>query len=80
MFVFRALIQQLYLQVCNIGKNLRDDMNSKQQEHYILPFNQDFVKIVEKHLETFTKKQTVIIEKWSKLDKNQIFSSIVTLG
>ena len=61
----RILIQQLYLQVCSIGKNLREVMGKQNSN---LLYEKDFMRTVETHLETFTKRQTVIIEKWSKLE------------
>ena len=62
-YILRVLIQQLYLQVCNIGKNLKDEMNNQQ-----IQGSNSFIKTVETHLETFTKRQTIIIEKWSKAE------------
>ena len=61
----RILIQQLYLQVCSIGKNLREAMTSA---HSDLLFEKNLMDTVETHLETFTRRQTVIIEKWSKVE------------
>ena len=61
----RILIQQLYLQVCSIQKNLREVMG-KQNSNIL--YEKDFMRTVETHLETFTKRQTVIIEKWSKIE------------
>ena len=65
--IFRILIQQLYLQVCNIGKNLKEEMNQNQNES-VRTFNQDFMRTVETQLEIFTKKQTTIIERWNKAE------------
>ena len=61
----RILIQQLYLQVCNIGKNLREAMTSPHSNKL---YEKDFMRTVETHLETFTRRQTTIIEKWSKVE------------
>ena len=61
----RILIQQLYLQVCNIGKNLREDMSN---HHSDMLYENEFTCTIETHLETFTRRQTVIIEKWSKIE------------
>ena len=61
----RILIQQLYLQVCSIGKNLKEAMTS---HHSNKLYEKDFMQIVETHLETFTRRQTIIIEKWSKVE------------
>ena len=61
----RILIQQLYLQVCSIGKNLREAMTSA---HSDLLFENNLMDTIETHLETFTRRQTVIIEKWSKVE------------
>ena len=66
-FEFRILIQQLYLQVCNIGKNLKEEM-SNQQMNDMNAINKNFIHTIETHLEMFTKKQTVIIEKWSRAE------------
>ena len=61
----RILIQQLYLQVCSIAKNLREAMSSQHSENL---YEKDFMSTVETHLETFTRRQTVIIEKWSQIE------------
>ena len=63
----RIRIQQLYLQVCSIGKNLREAMSSQHSENL---YDKDFMRTVETHLETFTRRQTVIIEKWIKIETN----------
>ena len=61
----RILIQQLYLQVCSIAKNLREAISSQHSEKL---YDKEFMGTVETHLETFTRRQTVIIEKWSKIE------------
>ena len=61
----RILIQQLYLQVCNIGKNLRDYISNKQTDN---KYEDKVTSIIETHLETFTMRQTVVIEKWNKIE------------
>ena len=61
----RILIQQLYLQVCSIGKNLREANTSPHSNKL---YEKDFMRTVETHLETFTRRQTTIIEKWSKVE------------
>ena len=63
----RVLIQQLYLQVCNIGKNLKEEMNQQQTES-LQTFTKNFMRTVETQLEIFTKKQTTIIERWNKAE------------
>ena len=66
----RILIQQLYLQVCNIGKSLKDEIDKEQGEQ-MMNFKNNCITIVESNLEIFTKKQTVIIEKWIKVDSKR---------
>ena len=61
----RIRIQQLYLQVCSFGQNLREAMSSKHSKNL---YDKEFMGTVETHLETFTRRQTVIIEKWSKIE------------
>ena len=69
MLFYRILIQQLYLQVCNIGKNLKDEMSRSQASNHLHPQQgSSFLQTIESHLEIFTKKQTIIIEKWSKAE------------
>ena len=61
----RILIQQLYLQVCSIAKNLREAMSSKHSKKL---YQKDFMSTVETHLETFTRRQTIIIEKGIRIE------------
>ena len=63
----RALIQQLYLQVCNIGRNLKEEMNQQQTES-VNTFTKNLMRTVETQLEIFTKKQTTIIERWNRAE------------
>lgn len=62
----RALIQQLYLQVCNIGNDVKSEVNKSQGD--LLTHLTRYVTTVETKLETFTRRQTVLIEKWRKVD------------
>ena len=41
---------------------------TNQQQNDMIAFNKNFIKTIETHLEMFTKKQTIIIEKWSKAE------------
>lgn len=64
--VFRVLIQQLYLQVCNIGNDVKNEVNKNNGNHQMNLTN--YVTTVEIKLEKFTKRQTVLIEKWRKVE------------
>ena len=64
--VFRVLIQQLYLQVCNIGNDVKSEVNKNNGNHQMNLIN--YVTTVEIKLEKFTKRQTVLIEKWRKVE------------
>ena len=61
------MIQQLYLQVCNIGKNLKEEMNQDQNVS-LQSFNRSLMRTVETQLEIFTNKQTTIIERWNRAE------------
>ena len=61
------MIQQLYLQVCNIGKNLKEEM-SQEKDESLRAFNKNLLKTVESQIEMFTSKQTTIIERWSRAE------------
>ena len=62
----RALIQQLYLQVCNIGNDVKSEVNKSQGDQLMNLTH--YVTTVETKLDTFTRRQTVLIEKWRKVD------------
>lgn len=64
--VSRVLIQQLYLQVCNIGNDVKNEVNKSHGDQKMNLTN--YVNTVEIKLEKFTKRQTVLIEKWRKVD------------
>lgn len=64
--VFRVLIQQLYLQVCNIGNDVKNEVNKNHGNQHMNLSN--YVTTVEIKLEKFTKRQTVLIEKWRKVE------------
>ena len=55
------------MQVCNIGKNLKEEMNQDQNVS-LQSFNRSLMRTVETQLEIFTNKQTTIIERWNRAE------------
>ena len=55
------------MQVCNIGKNIKEEMNQDQNVS-LQSFNRSLMRTVETQLEIFTNKQTTIIERWNRAE------------
>lgn len=54
------------MQVCNIGNDVKNEVNKNNGNHQMNLTN--YVTTVEIKLEKFTKRQTVLIEKWRKVE------------
>ena len=61
----RLLIQQLYLQVCNIGKNTMDDVERMYDEFID---KSSTIECIQSMMCKLNQKQSQIIELWKKLD------------
>ena len=55
------------MQVCNIGKDVKSEVNKNQGDQLMNLTH--YITTVETKLETFTRRQTILIEKWRKVDE-----------